>query len=339
MFCIFCFNFSVRKCIIYNSFRIYKETISILEIHERNDEMRRDTKIAFVGGDMRQIYCARKIADEGFEAAVYGFGKEACDIGLCTKCVELSDVLEKADVVVLPLPASNDSVFINTPLSDKSIKLDDALAVSSGAKLILYGGSCPKIEQHCKKYGIACIDYSKRDDFQILNAEPTAEGALDIAINEMKKTLCGSTALVIGYGRIGKILSRYLCALGARVYSSARKPGDLAYIKLSESKAIHTNDISRILPECDLILNTVPKTLLKDELLDLIRKDALIIDLASKPGGIDFKPAKEKGLNVIWALSLPGKTAPISAGEILADTILEIESESGRCEERTGCSG
>jgi dipicolinate synthase subunit A len=297
-------------------------------------KMRRDIKIAFVGGDMRQIYCAKKIAAEGFETALYGFGKEACDIGLCTKCVELSDVLEKADAVVFPLPVSNDSVFINTPLSDKAIKLDDAIAASYGAKLILYGGSCLKIEQHCKKYGIAGIDYSKREDFQILNAEPTAEGALAIAINEMKKTLWGSTVLVIGYGRIGKVLSRYLCALGAKVYSSARNPGDLAYIKLSESTAIHTSDISRILPECDMILNTVPKTILKDELLDLIPKDALIIDLASKPGGIDFKPAKEKGLNVIWALSLPGKTAPISAGEILADTITEIINEAGLGAER-----
>jgi len=299
-------------------------------------KMRRDIKLAFAGGDMRQIYCAKRIADEGFETAIYGFGKDICDIGLCTKCVTLTDVLEKADVVVLPLPVSNDGVIINTPLSEKTVKLDDVLALSSGAKLILYGGSCPKIEQHCRKYGIDCADYSKRESFQILNAEPTAEGAIAIAVNEMQKTLWGSTALVIGYGRIGKLLSKYLCTFGAKVYSSARKQSDLAYIRLSESTAVHTNDISRILPECDLILNTVPKTLLKDELLDLIRKDALVIDLASKPGGIDFKPAKEKGLNVIWALSLPGKTAPVSAGEILADTVLEMLYESGFCEERMG---
>lgn len=296
-------------------------------------KMRRDLKLAFIGGDMRQIICARKIAKEGFETALYGFGKEICDIGLCTKCVQLSDVLEKADVVILPLPVTNDGVIINTPLSEKSVKIDDVLAHSSGAKMILYGGANAKIDSHCRKYGINAIDYSKREEFQILNAEPTAEGAIAIAINEMKKTLWGSTALVIGYGRIGKILSEYLYALGAQVYSSARKPEDIARIKLTKCKPVKTSDIARVLPKCDLILNTVPKPVLKDGLIALVNKDAVVIDLASKPGGIDFKPAKERGLNVIWALSLPGKTAPVTAGEILADTILGIMQEQGVCKE------
>ena len=296
--------------------------------------MEKDLKVAFIGGDMRQIYCAKKIAEAGFETALYGFGKDICDIGLCTKCMELTDVLEKADIVVLPLPVSNDSVIVNTPLWDKSVRLDTVLGLSKNAKLILYGTSSTKTEQHCKSCGIPCIDYSKREDFQIANAEPTAEGAVAIAINEMKRTLFGSTALVIGYGRIGKLLSRILNALGANVYASARKKEDLSWIKLSGCSAVETGRIDTVLPRCDLILNTVPKTILKDELLDLVKDDALIIDLASKPGGIDFRPAKEKGLNVIWALSLPGKMSPVSAGEILADTILSAVEESGLLSER-----
>ncbi len=290
-------------------------------------KMLRDLKIAFIGGDLRQIYCAKKMAEKGFEVALYGFDCCKCDIGMCTRCIQLTDVIEKADVIMLPLPASNDSVIINTPLSEKTVKLDRVLELSTSAKLVLYGGTNAKIEQHCKKNGINYVDYSRRDDFQILNAQPTAEGAIALAINEMKKTLWGSTALVIGYGRIGKLLSSYLCNFGAKVYASARKSEDLSWIKLSHSTPVHTNHIARVLPECDLILNTVPKTLLKDGLLELVKKDALIIDLASKPGGIDFKPAKSKGLNVIWALSLPGKTSPISAGEILADTASDIIEE------------
>lgn len=83
------------------------------------------------------------------------------------------------------------------------------------------------------------------------------------------------------------------------------------------------------LEKSDLIVNTVPKTILKDDLLGKIRKDALVLDLASKPGGIDFKSAKERGLNVVWALSLPGKVAPLSAGKILSDTVTKILSEKG----------
>ena len=60
-----------------------------------------------------------------------------------------------------------------------------------------------------------------------------------------------------------------------------------------------------------------------------IRKDCLVIDLASKPGGVDFKAASELGVKVVWALGLPGKVAPISAGRIIADTVMNILSERG----------
>lgn len=59
--------------------------------------------------------------------------------------------------------------------------------------------------------------------------------------------------------------------------------------------------------EFDIIFNTIPSLILDDEILTKVKKDALIIDLASKPGGIDFDAAKSYGLKVIWALSLPGK--------------------------------
>ena len=75
--------------------------------------------------------------------------------------------------------------------------------------------------------------------------------------------------------------------------------------------------------------NTIPAKILDRELLNYVNSDSLIIDLASKPGGIDFGAAKELGKNVIWALSLPGKTAPITAGNIIYETICEIITEEG----------
>lgn len=289
--------------------------------------MIRDLKLGFVGGDIRQIYCAKKLAEMGFEVALYGFGKQQCDIGLCTKCTRITDVLDKAEVVVLPLPVSNDGITVNTPYSDSVISLSEVLHLSKDAKMLLYGGSNGKIEQLCREKDIIHIDYSKREDFRVLNAEPTAEGAIAIALNEMKSTIFGSNALVIGYGRIGKILSRYLKSIGATTYVAARRSEQLAEIKLSGCIPVHTLELDEALSVCKLIINTVPKTILKNELLETISKDALIIDLASKPGGIDFKSAGEKGLNVIWALSLPGRFSPISAGEILGDILMEIIKE------------
>ncbi|MGM9936476.1 MAG: dipicolinate synthase subunit DpsA, partial [Candidatus Ornithomonoglobus sp.] len=73
--------------------------------------------------------------------------------------------------------------------------------------------------------------------------------------------------------------------------------------------------------------NTVPALILTGEVLEKVRQDTLIIDLASKPGGIDFDAAAELGLRVIWALSLPGRVAPVTAGIIIKDTITNILSE------------
>lgn len=290
--------------------------------------MKKDIKIGFIGGDMRQIFCAVELAKIGFEVALYGFDKINPDIGLCTRCDNLEDTLELAEIVVLPLPATQDGLSVSSPLTDKCIMLCDVVNLAKDCKLLLYGGACCKLEQLAKKEDINVYDYYKREDYKVLNAEPTAEGAIAIAINEMPRTIYGSKCLCLGYGRIGKVLCKLLLSMGASVYASARKSEDIAWAKLQGCHAINTDSISEVINECDLIINTIPKIILKDELLDLVKKDALIIDLASKPGGIDFKPARSRGLNVIWALSIPGKTSPLSAGKILSDTILRIMNEN-----------
>ena len=52
-----------------------------------------------------------------------------------------------------------------------------------------------------------------------------------------------------------------------------------------------------------------------------LKPGCVLIDLASKPGGVDFEAAKELGVHAVQALSLPGKTAPRAAAEIIRDTI------------------
>lgn len=290
--------------------------------------MKKDMKIGFIGGDMRQVFCASEMAKLGFETALFGFDRCNSDIGLCTRCDNLEDALEMTDIVVLPLPATLDGVCVSSPLSDKCIPISRVVCGAKDCKMMLYGGSCPKLEQLAKQEEINIYDYYKREDYKVLNAEPTAEGAIAIAINEMPKTLESSKCLVLGYGRIGKLMCRQLLSFGAEVYASARKSEDLAWAKLAGCKTVYTNSISDVLKEFDLIVNTIPKMVLKDELLDLVRQDTFIIDLASKPGGIDFKMAKQRGLNVVWALSIPGKTAPVTAGKILSETILRIIDET-----------
>ena len=134
---------------------------------------------------------------------------------------------------------------------------------------------------------------------------------------------------MIGYGRIGRVLCRMLRGLGAHVTAAARKYADLAWIEADGCTPVHTGRMEEALKDSQLIVNTAPAMLLNEQLLKGVPKSCLLIDLASKPGGIDFNTANRLGLKAIWALSLPGKVAPLTAGRIIFDTIQNIAAERG----------
>jgi dipicolinate synthase subunit A len=176
------------------------------------------------------------------------------------------------------------------------------------------------------------IDYFESETLQIKNATPTAEGAIYLAMQNMQKTLCGSRVAVVGYGRIGKMLSHLLEKMGASVTVAARNLRQLAeassfgndILRISSSYALGGLGPLCNEGEYDAIFNTVPARLFDKEVIEMLPKDVLLIDLASVPGGVDFAAAKERGINAIWALSLPGKYAPETAGNIIADTLDEL---------------
>ena len=182
---------------------------------------------------------------------------------------------------------------------------------------------CVWLSEHLNK------SIGEKINSHIPNAVPTAEGAIEIAIAETPFTIHGSKSLVLGYGKIGKILSKDLYALGAQTYVEARKYADLAMIEGHGYEPLPLDNLKDHIHDFDIIFNTIPSLILDDEILAKVKKDALIIDLASKPGGIDFDAAKSYGLKVIWALSLPGKIAPVSSGAIIKDTIMNIIKELG----------
>jgi len=72
----------------------------------------------------------------------------------------------------------------------------------------------------------------------------------------------------------------------------------------------------------DLVVNTVPAPVLDEYRLKGLNKDCLLLDIASAPGGVDRAAAKRLGIPYIWALSLPGKTAPKTAAHIIQKSII-----------------
>lgn len=279
--------------------------------------------ISVIGGDLRQLTLAKLLSKDGYAVKIFGFDKEI-DSGSLTKATDIKDALS-SQIFILPLPISHDGIVINSPFSEKEIHIKE-LTDSLPEKSIVLGGKIPlSFLNTCRQKGIKVFDYFEREELTVANAIPTAEGAIEIALCETPYTLHNSKCLVIGYGRIGKILADRLKAFGADVTVSARKHSDFAWIEANGYKKAHTGNLE--ISKYNLIFNTVPAMVLTEEHLKNIPKDSLIIDLASKPGGVDFALAKELGVKVIWALSLPGKVAPITSGEIIKNAVINIINE------------
>lgn len=276
-----------------------------------------------IGGDLRQLTVAKLLAEDGYSVKIFGFDKEI-DADEKMKCDSLSEAAQ-ADVIILPLPVSQDGNNLNSPFSENKIPLKELYGYVREESIVL-GGCIPNDASNA--CGARMYDYFTREELSIANAVPTAEGAIETALCETARTLYKSKCLVIGYGRIGKILAERLKALGCEVSVSARKYSDFAWIEAFGYKALDSRSLDGSISDYDIIFNTVPAVILDGKLLRQISEDTTVIDLASKPGGVDFYLAKELGLKVIWALSLPGKTAPITSGEIIKKTVINILRET-----------
>lgn len=152
---------------------------------------------------------------------------------------------------------------------------------------------------------------------------------MQIALEELPVTLHNARVLVIGYGRLGRVTAQRMAALGTRVTVAARSHEQLAWARVWGYATEHTASLTPWLCGYDLVVNTVPAGVLGREELSALKPGALVIDLASKPGGVDFDTAAELGVQTIWALSLPGKVAPESSGGYIKTTIYHIIDELG----------
>ena len=197
------------------------------------------------------------------------------------------------------------------------------------AKILIAGSITPDVYELANDEYIEIIDIMKREELAVLNTISTAEGTIEIIIANTNKIIHGSKVLILGFGRIGKVLARKLAGLSAKVTCAARKDEDLAWIRAYGHMETNINAIGENLSEFDIIINTVPHLVLTEERLQYVKKDCLLVDLASNPGGIDKRAAKDKNLKLIWALALPGKVAPVTTAEFIKDTVYNILKEEG----------
>lgn len=290
--------------------------------------MRLKMKFAIIGGDLRIVKLAEMLAKDENQIYVYGLEKaeDLRNKPNIVQCDTIKKAVQEAEIVIGPIPFSSNGNTVNAPFCDKEITIREVMHVIN-AKVLIAGGITPEVYDMANDEYIEIIDILKREELAVLNTIATAEGTIQVAIENTNKILHGSEVLILGFGRIGKVLARKLAGLAVKVTCAARKDEDLAWIQAYGHKATNINSIGPNLSQFDIIINTVPHMILTEERLANVKQECLLIDLASNPGGIDKKAVKDKNLKFVWALSLPGKVAPTTSAEFIKDTIYNIVKE------------
>ena len=286
--------------------------------------MRRAMNIWVMGGDLRQGALAGALEEDGH--TVHTYALENLDSPLPQGRLREAAL---ADCVILPLPVAGEDGGLSAPLSPRFHPLEEILEVLHPQQFVCGGMVRPQVQALAGERGVTIHDYFAREELAVANAVPTVEGAIQIALEELPITLQGARVLVVGFGRLGKLLAHRLGALGARVTVSARRYEQLAWIRAMGWQGQRTDALTGWLCGYDLVVNTVPARVLGREQLRELGPGALVIDLASKPGGVDLEGAAELGTRVIWALSLPGKVAPVTAGRAIRTTVYHMMQELG----------
>lgn len=285
-------------------------------------------RVAVIGGDLRIVKLVEMLSKDNFEINTYAMEKaeSISKIENVKQCESIEEAVQDVDVVIGPIPLSSNNVEINTPFSDNTVTLEE-LSKKVEEKILIAGNIKSEFYSLKQNEKINIIDLLDREELVVLNTISTAEGAIQIAMEETPRTIHGSKVLVLGFGRVGKILANMLKGIGADVYCEARKNVDLAWIKAYGYNPVRLNELEGCLNQFDIIINTIPSIVLDEENLKLLNQECLIIDLASNPGGVDRTVAKRLGIKTIWALSLPGKVAPLTSAEFIKDTMYNIFKE------------
>lgn len=279
----------------------------------------KNTRIAFLGGDLRLIHTVLAFEAEGADCVIWG-SDGCCGSPPCVSTP--ADAIRGADLVILGIPVSRDGNTLNAPLASERLKLTELVDLLSNGQRVAMGMAPVRFRQALEEKGCICYDYNGDERFAIANALATAEGALAIALKESPDTLFGASCAVMGFGRIGKQLSRLLTAVGAKVTVLARRESDLAYAQTIGCQALPISCLDAAVGHFSLIFNTIPMR------LPSFPSDALqgtVIDLAPVY-------AESEHPKVIRAPALPYQYAPRSSGKLIYDCIKHhFSAESEGC--------
>lgn len=282
-------------------------------------------KFAVLGGDERSVLLCSLLWRDGHR--VHSFALEKAELpGEIPKAGCLQSCVYGVDCVILPTPAEK-ADQINAPYASEPLGTEELLSVLWPGQLLIGGKLSRELCLGAIGHGLQVCDIMQRRSFTVGNAALTAEGAVEKLMAASKRSIWSSRVLVTGWGRIAKILALRLYALGAKVTIVARKDGDRAMAQALGLEALDFPALAETLPSFDFIVNTVPAQVFGEKELSFIRQDALLLELASAPGGFEISQAEALGRKAMAAPGLPGHCAPYTAAELMREAVYAIIRE------------
>lgn len=287
-----------------------------------------DIQIVVMGGDARQLEIIKKLTQLDAKLSLIGF--EQLDHHFSGAEKEKLDELDlsQIDAIILPVPGTNLAGEIETIFSNETIVLTEKVLSQTPAHCTIYSGiSNHYLDQLTNETNRKLVKLFERDDVAIYNSIPTVEGTIMMAIQNTDITIHSSKVAVLGLGRVGMSVARTFSLLGAQVKVGARKSEHLARITEMGLNPFHLCDLRKEVRDIDICINTIPYPLVDAAVIAQMPSHTLIIDLASKPGGTDFRYAEKRGIKALLAPGLPGIVAPKTAGQILANVLVQLLAE------------
>ncbi|MCZ0755410.1 dipicolinic acid synthetase subunit A [Anoxybacillus sp. J5B_2022] len=281
--------------------------------------------VVIIGGDARQLEVIRKLTELDAKLSLIGFDQLAHSFTGVTKMyideVDFSDV----DAIILPVHGTNLEGKIDTVFSNEQIFITEEMLLKTPKHCTIYSGiSNSYLDELMKKVNRKYVQLFERDDVAIYNSIPTAEGTIMMVIQHTDFTIHGSRIAVLGLGRVGMTVARTFAALGAKVKVGARRSEHLARITEMGLEPFHLHDLEKEVRDIHVCINTIPTMIVTASVISKMPAHTLIIDLASKPGGTDFRYAEKRGIKALLAPGLPGVVAPKTAGQIIANVLSQL---------------
>ncbi|WP_066173133.1 dipicolinic acid synthetase subunit A [Bacillus marinisedimentorum] len=287
-----------------------------------------DMHIAVIGGDARQLEVIRMLTEMDARISLVGF--DQLDHGFPGAAKKEINELKMSDIdaILLPVAGTNNEGEVETIFSRQKTILTQELLSGTPLHCTVFSGiSNQYLDGITSKAKRRLVKLFERDDVAIYNAVPTVEGTIMMVIQNTDFTIHNANIAVLGMGRVGQGVARTFAALGAKVKVGARKTSHHARIYEMGLKPFDLSDLEKEAENVDILINTIPAQVVNAGVLSKMPTHTLVVDLASKPGGTDFRYAEKRGIKALLAPGLPGIVAPKTAGQIIAKVLSTLLHE------------